>query len=95
MDSDANGRDAAFNRFGDSIEDLDEDAVLASEDDDEVDYVCDSCGEPIVIPIDVSAGTDQEYVEDCPVCCTANVIRVHLTGGGDESVEATVEARLE
>jgi hypothetical protein len=27
-------------------------------------YVCDSCGEEIVVPIDVSAGSEQEYVED-------------------------------
>jgi hypothetical protein len=31
---------------------------------DEASYVCDSCGEEIVVPIDLSAGTSQEYVED-------------------------------
>ena len=36
---------------------------------DEASYVCESCGEEIVVPIDLSAGTSQEYVEDCPVCC--------------------------
>jgi hypothetical protein len=41
-------------------------------------YVCDSCGEEIVIPVDVSQGTTQEYVEDCPVCCRANVIHVEI-----------------
>ena len=30
-------------------------------------YICDSCGEEIVIPVDLSAGQHQEYVEDCPV----------------------------
>jgi len=34
---------------------------------DEASYVCDACGEEIVVPIDLSAGTEQEYVEDCPV----------------------------
>jgi hypothetical protein len=29
---------------------------------DEASYVCDSCGEEIVVPIDLSAGTEQEYV---------------------------------
>ena len=42
---------------------------------DEAGYVCDSCGEEIVVPIDLSAGTSQEYVEDCPVCCRPNVIQ--------------------
>jgi len=40
--------------------------------DDEATYICDACGEEIVIPIDPSAGASQEYVEDCPVCCRAN-----------------------
>ncbi|MHC5064919.1 MAG: CPXCG motif-containing cysteine-rich protein [Planctomycetota bacterium] len=41
-------------------------------------YTCDSCGEEIVIPVDPSAGTRQDYVEDCPVCCRANVIHVAI-----------------
>jgi len=39
-------------------------------------YTCSACGEEIVIPIDLSAGRSQEYVEDCPVCCHPNVIRL-------------------
>jgi hypothetical protein len=41
-------------------------------------YICDSCGEEIVIPIDLSAGESQEYVEDCPVCCHPNIIHVEI-----------------
>lgn len=41
-------------------------------------YVCDSCGEEVVIPIDMSQGVTQEYVEDCPVCCCPNVIHVEI-----------------
>lgn len=48
---------------------------------DEARYVCDACGEEIVIPIDVSAGESQEYVEDCPVCCRPNVIHVEIVDG--------------
>ncbi len=58
---------------------------------DEASYTCDSCGEEIVIPIDLSAGREQEYVEDCPVCCNANVIRVQLQDGGDPWVGAQSE----
>jgi len=47
---------------------------------DEASYTCDSCGEEIVVPIDASAGEDQEYVEDCPVCCCPNVIHVMIEG---------------
>jgi hypothetical protein len=39
-------------------------------------YSCPSCGETIEIALDRSAGDDQEYVEDCPVCCHPNVIHV-------------------
>ena len=50
--------------------------------DQEGSYVCDSCGEEIVIPIDVSAGQHQEYVEDCPICCCPNVIHVEIDEDG-------------
>ena len=43
---------------------------------DEASYVCDACGEEIVIPVDPSAGSRQDFVEDCPVCCRPNVIYV-------------------
>ena len=48
---------------------------------DEASYICDSCGEDIVVPIDWSAGSRQSYVEDCPVCCNPNVIHVELDDG--------------
>ena len=43
---------------------------------EDVSYVCDACGEEIVVPVDLSAGESQEYVEDCPVCCRPNIIHV-------------------
>ncbi len=51
--------------------------------DDEATYICDACGEEIVIPIDPSAGASQEYVEDCPVCCRASVIHVVIDEDGE------------
>ena len=60
--------------------------------DDEASYICRSCGEGIVIPVDVSGGRVQEYVEDCPVCCRANVIRVTFDRDGYvSSVDAAAE----
>ena len=53
---------------------------------DEASYICTSCGEEIVFPIDLSAGAEQEYVEDCPVCCHPNVIHVEVDGAGDARV---------
>jgi DNA-directed RNA polymerase subunit RPC12/RpoP len=59
--------------------------------DDEASYICGACGEEIVVPIDLSQGEEQEYVEDCPVCCRANVIRVQLDPDGEVSVWAQLE----
>lgn len=58
---------------------------------DEASYVCESCGEEIVLPIDLSAGSGQEYVEDCPVCCRPNVIHVEVAEDGDVRVWAERE----
>jgi len=55
---------------------------------DEASYTCDSCGEEVVVPIDVSAGSSQQYVEDCPVCCRPNVVHVEVDDGGDVRVWA-------
>ncbi len=58
---------------------------------EEASYTCDACGEDIEIPIDLSAGTDQEYVEDCPVCCCPIVIHVQIAEDGDVTVSARAE----
>lgn len=44
--------------------------------DSEGTYLCDNCGEEIVIPLDPGGGRNQQYVEDCPVCCSPSVIHV-------------------
>jgi len=54
-------------------------------------YACPSCGEEVVVPVDASAGDDQGYVEDCPVCCAPVLLQVHV--GPDD--EITVVARSE
>jgi len=58
---------------------------------DESTYICDACGEEIVIPLDVSAGGEQKYIEDCPVCCRTNVIRVEIGEDGEARVWAEGE----
>lgn len=30
---------------------------------------CPSCGEAVALSVDTSAGEEQEYTEDCAVCC--------------------------
>lgn len=58
---------------------------------DEASYICGACGEEIVVPIDFSQGSEQQYVEDCPVCCRANVVRVDIDPNGEVSIRAELE----
>jgi hypothetical protein len=37
-------------------------------------YYCAFCGEPNSTFVDISAGMQQSYVEDCQVCCRPNVL---------------------
>ncbi len=54
-------------------------------------YTCDSCGEEIVVPVDVSAGAHQDYVEDCPVCCHPMRLRVDIDPDGEARIEGEHE----
>ena len=54
-------------------------------------YACPSCGEWVEVVLDPSAGRHQEYVEDCPVCCRPNVLRVDFDRRGRASVAASPE----
>jgi hypothetical protein len=54
-------------------------------------YICSACGEEIVIPLDLSEGSSQEYTEDCPVCCRPNVIHVEIDEDGDARAWAEAE----
>ena len=53
-------------------------------------YACPTCWESIEITVDPSAGREQQYVEDCPVCCRPNVLRVSIDASG--AVHVTVGA---
>lgn len=54
-------------------------------------YACPSCGEEVIVPIDTSAGRDQEYVEDCPVCCAPVLLQVRVGEDGGIDVVARPE----
>ena len=55
-------------------------------------FQCAGCGEWNETSVDSSAGTHQEYVEDCQVCCKPNFLHVSwdLSAG-----EYTISAELE
>ena len=57
----------------------------------EATYICDSCGEEIVVPVDISAGSRQDYVEDCPVCCHPMRLHVEIDPDGEAHIEGEHE----
>ncbi|MDP4220926.1 MAG: CPXCG motif-containing cysteine-rich protein [Bacteroidota bacterium] len=55
-------------------------------------FRCAVCGEPNETFVDESAGPDQEYTEDCQVCCRPNVLRIHIN---EDTKEVIVSAEFE
>jgi hypothetical protein len=51
---------------------------------------CPYCGETITVLVDDSL-PEQQYVEDCQVCCRPIVLSVSVDSDGDASVMATAE----
>lgn len=54
--------------------------------DTEAEVACPYCGEIITIGLDPGSGTNQEYVEDCQVCCRPWTVRVHYDEEGTAGV---------
>ena len=44
---------------------------------------CPYCGESVELNIDGGGGVQQEYVEDCSVCCNPNIVHVEFFGDGE------------
>lgn len=47
-------------------------------------FQCAGCGEWNSTMVDESAGGRQSYIEDCQVCCKANVLRVEYDPSSQE-----------
>ena len=48
--------------------------------------ICPHCGETNAIALDPGSGAQQEYVEDCQVCCQPCVIHVRYRTDGSVEV---------
>jgi Cysteine-rich CPXCG len=55
-------------------------------------FQCAGCGEWNTTTVDNSAGRTQSYVEDCQVCCKANLLHIQYDSGQQEFV---ITAELE
>lgn len=82
------------NGDGEHREELDEEFPLGDGTADlEAVVECPYCGESIEITLDPGSGSEQEYVEDCEVCCQPWQVSVHYddTGHAEVSVTPLVE----
>lgn len=56
------------------------------------DYICAYCGETNTTFVDLSAGSQQSYVEDCQVCCRPNVLSIWID---PDSLQVQIETEFE
>jgi hypothetical protein len=57
-----------------------------------VPWYCAACGEQNETPLDLSGGFEQEYTEDCAVCCRPNLISISVDR---DSYEVVIGNELE
>ena len=82
--------------LGDTLEEDLEDADLEEEfprgdgtAETETVVTCPYCGEANEISLDPGSGTDQEYDQDCEVCCRSWLVHVRYDRQGHADVEVT------
>lgn len=70
------------------LEPLDEDDFPAGDGtaDDQVVVICPHCGEANELALDPGSGPEQEYVEDCQVCCRPWRVTVRYAADGAADV---------
>ncbi len=56
--------------------------------EEEAAYVCDSCRQEFQFPVDITDGSRQQFVEECPVCCHENVIQIEVDEEGTVSINS-------
>ena len=56
------------------------------------DYICAYCAEASTTFIDLSAGSQQRYVEDCQVCCRPNVLYITVD---EETLDVDIQTDYE
>ena len=48
-------------------------------------YMCQCCFQINETSVDASGGMEQEYVEDCQVCCRPNLLRITLNSSMEQA----------
>ncbi len=52
---------------------------------------CPCCGESFALDVDTTAGPEQSYCEDCPVCCRSVEVFVRCEPGKVLSISVSAE----
>ena len=60
--------------------------------DDELSWICQYCGEENFVWIDLTVLEQQDFIEDCSVCCRPN--RIIVTREMENEEDVLVESRL-
>jgi Cysteine-rich CPXCG len=55
-------------------------------------FYCAFCGEENTTFIDISAGFQQKYVEDCQVCCRPNILYIHID---EDTLDVEIDTEYE
>ena len=55
-------------------------------------FYCAFCGEVNTTFVDLSAGNQQSYVEDCQVCCRPNILYLMLD---EETLVVQIDSEME
>ena len=87
-----NGDDRASSPVIDFFDDLDDEFPLGDGTaDTDGAVICPYCGEQNVIALDPGSGEEQDYIEDCQVCCQPWRVHVHYDAQGGASVSVEPE----
>jgi hypothetical protein len=58
---------------------------------EEVIVDCPSCGEAIALEVDTFGGDEQEYVQDCSVCCRPMDVFIRCADGVVQGVSVSAQ----
>jgi hypothetical protein len=58
--------------------------------ENDCEFLCPHCGEPVSIRVDKTAGEEQSFIYDCEVCCRPIKIQFEVEEG--EIINFTAEA---
>ena len=76
----------------DFFDELDDEFPLGDGTADTVgSVICPYCGEQNTIGLDPGSGDDQDYVEDCQVCCQPWRVHVRYDAHGEASIQVDPE----